>query len=87
MNGDRSYTGLLVWPLNLAAMSDLRCGVQSQTQEVRHLPGVFKKTSQQDGRTKNWTMKRLLDGALRLKNSPTGEQIQNGRPTDEVTRD
>ncbi len=27
--------------LNLAAMSDLRSGVLSQTQEVLHLPGVF----------------------------------------------
>ncbi len=26
-------------PLNLAAMSDLRSGVKSQTQEVLHLPG------------------------------------------------
>ncbi len=47
-------------PLNLAAMSDLRSGVQSQTQEVLHLPGVFlnrflKETSQENGRTKNWT--------------------------------
>ncbi len=54
--------------------------------------GVFwnrflKETSQQDGRTKNWTMKRQLHATLRLKNSPTGEQIQNGRPTDEITRD
>ncbi len=76
-------------PLNLAAMRDLRSGVKSQTQEVLHLPGVFgnrflKETSQQDGRTKNWTMKRLLHGTLRLKNSLTGEQILNGRPTDEI---
>ncbi len=28
-------------PLNLAAMSDLRSGVKSQTQEVLHLPGIF----------------------------------------------
>ncbi len=31
----------------------------------------------------NWTMKRLLHGTLRLRDSPTGEQIRNGRPTDE----
>ncbi len=30
----------LAWPLNLAAMSDLRSSVKSQTQEVLHLPGV-----------------------------------------------
>ncbi len=46
----------------------------------------LKETLQLDGRTKNWIMKRLLHGTLRLKNSPTGEQIQNGRPTDEITR-
>ncbi len=28
-------------PLNMAAMSDLRSGVYSQTQVVLHLPGVF----------------------------------------------
>ncbi len=32
-------------------------------------------------------MKRLLNGTLCLKNSPTGEQIQNGRTTDEIPRD
>ncbi len=32
-------------------------------------------------------MKRLLQGTLRLKNSPIGEQIQNGRATDEIRRD
>ncbi len=32
-------------------------------------------------------MKRLLHGTLRLRNSPTGEQIQNGRPKDEIPRD
>ncbi len=32
-------------------------------------------------------MKRLLHVTLRLKNSSTGEQIQNGRPTDEIPRD
>ncbi len=32
-------------------------------------------------------MKRLLHGALRPRNSPTGEQIQNGRPVDELKRD
>ncbi len=30
----------MVRPLNLAAMSDLRSGVQSQAQEILHLPGV-----------------------------------------------
>ncbi len=30
----------LAQPLNLVAMSDLRSGVQSQTQEILHLPGV-----------------------------------------------
>ncbi len=35
----------------------------------------LKETSQVDGRTKN----RPLHGTLRLKNSPTGEKIQNGR--------
>ncbi len=44
-------------------------------------------TSQKDRRNKNWAMKRLLHGTLRLKKSPTGEQIQNGRPTDETPRD
>ncbi len=73
-------------------MSDFRCSVKSQTQEVLHLPGVFlncflQETSQEDGRTKNWTMKRQLHGTLRLRNYPTGEQIQNGRPTDEMTGD
>ncbi len=43
--------------------------------------------SQQDGRTKNWPMKRLLQGKLRLKNCPTSEQIHNGRLTDEIPRD
>ncbi len=31
--------------------------------------------------------KRLLYGTLRLRNSPTCEQIQNGRSTDEIPRD
>ncbi len=60
--------------LNLAAISDLRSSVYSQT-------------SQEDERNKNWTMKRLLHGTLRLRNSPTSEQIQNGRTTDEIQRD
>ncbi len=82
----------LARPLNLAAMSDLRSGVSSQTQEVLHLPGVFlncffQETSQEDGRIKNWKMKRQLHGTLWLKNSPNGEQIQKRRPTDEMTRD
>ncbi len=52
------YVFVLAQPLNLAAMSDLRSGVQSQSQEVLHLPGVFlncflKETSQEDGRNKN----------------------------------
>ncbi len=34
---------------------------------------------QQDGRTNNRIMKRPLHGTLRFRNSPTGEQIQNGR--------
>ncbi len=40
-----------------------------------------------DGRTKDWITKRLLHGTLRLRNSPTGEQIQNGRTMDEIPRD
>ncbi len=32
-------------------------------------------------------MKRLLHGTLQLRNSPAGEQIQNGRTTDEISRD
>ncbi len=32
-------------------------------------------------------MKRLLHGTLRLRNSPKGEQIQNGRLTDEIPWD
>ncbi len=81
----KAFRSFLARPLTLAAMSDLRSG-------VLHLPGVFwnsflKETSQQDGRNKNWTMKRLLHGTLRLRYSPTGEQIQNGRPTDEIQRD
>ncbi len=32
-------------------------------------------------------MKRLLRGTLRHRNSPTGEEIQNGRPTDEIPKD
>ncbi len=47
----------------------------------------FLETSQEDGRIKNWTMKKQLHGILRLKNSPTGEQIQKRRQTDEMTRD
>ncbi len=48
------FYGILARPLNLATMSDLRCGVLSQTQEVLHLLGVFlnsflKDTSQEDG--------------------------------------
>ncbi len=39
----------------------------------------LKETSKVDGRTKNRLMKRPLCGTLRLRNSPTGEQIQNGR--------
>ncbi len=35
-------------------------------------------TSQVDGRTRNWTMKRPHFGPLRLRNSPTGAPIQNG---------
>ncbi len=46
----------------------------------------LKEISQVDGRTKHWIMKRLLHGTLRLGSSPTGEQIQNGRPADEITR-
>ncbi len=38
-----------------------------------------KETAQEDGRNKNWTMQRLLHGILRLRYTPTGEQIQNGR--------
>ncbi len=34
----------------------------------------------------NRIMKRLLHGTLRLRNSQTGEQIQNGRRTDEITQ-
>ncbi len=73
-------------------MSDLRSGVESQTQELLHLPGIFlncflKETSQEDGRNKNWTMQRLLHGTLRLRYSPTGEKIQNGRTADEIPRD
>ncbi len=47
----------------------------------------LKETSQVNRRTKNCAMKRLLHGTLYLRNSPTGEQIQNGRPTDEISRD
>ncbi len=47
----------------------------------------LKETSKEDGRTKNWTVKSLLHGTLWFRNSPTGEQIQNGRTTDEITRD
>ncbi len=32
-------------------------------------------------------MKRLQRGILRLRNSPTGAFIQNGRPADEITAD
>ncbi len=32
-------------------------------------------------------MKRLLYGTLRIRNSPTGEQIRNGRTTDEIQCD
>ncbi len=32
-------------------------------------------------------MKRLLHGTMWLRNSPTGEQIQTGRTTDEIQRD
>ncbi len=39
----------------------------------------LKETSQKDGIPKNMIMKRPLHGTLRLRNSPTGEQIQNGR--------
>ncbi len=46
----------------------------------------FKET-QDDGRNKNWTMQRLLHGTLRLRYSPTGEQIQNGRTADAIPRD
>ncbi len=38
----------------------------------------LKETSQNDVRTKNRIMKRPLHGTLRLRSSPTGEQIQNG---------
>ncbi len=30
----------LAWPLNSSIISDLRSGVQSQTQEILHLPWV-----------------------------------------------
>ncbi len=80
----------LALPLNLAAMSNLRSRVLSQ--EVLHLPGVFlncflKETSQEDRRNKNWTMQRLLHRTFRLRHSPTGEQIQNGRTADEIIRE
>ncbi len=83
---------VLAQPLNLAAMSGLRSGFSSQTQDVLYLPGVswnrfLKETAQEDVRNKNCTMKRLLHGTLRLRNSPTSEQIQNGRTTDEIPRD
>ncbi len=47
----------------------------------------LKETSQEDGKNKNWTMQRLLHVTLRLRYSPTGEQIQNGRTADEIPRD
>ncbi len=49
--------------------------------------GFLKETSHVDRRTMNWIMKSILHGTLRLKNSPAGQQIQSGRPTDEITRD
>ncbi len=57
-----------------------------------HLPGVFlncflQEASQEDGRNKNWTMQWLLNGTLRLRCSPNGEQIQNGRTADEIPKD
>ncbi len=91
-NGEVFPDPNLARPLNLAAMSDLRSDVSSQTQEVLYLPGVFlncflKETSRQDERNKNCTMQRLLHGTLRLRYSPTVEQIQNGRTVDEIHRD
>ncbi len=47
----------------------------------------LKETSQEDRRNKNWTLQRLLHGTLRLRYSPTGEKIQNGRTADEIPRD
>ncbi len=80
----------LTRPLNVTTKSDFLFGVLSHTQDVLHLTGVFwyrsfKELSQEDGKTKNWTMKRLLRGTLRVRNSSTGEQIKNGRPKDKIT--
>ncbi len=47
----------------------------------------LRKLHKRTEKNKNWTMKRLLHGTLRLKYSPTGEQIQNGRTADEISRD
>ncbi len=47
----------------------------------------LKEPSQVDKRTKNLTMKRLLHGTLGLWNAPSGEQIQNCRRPDKITRD
>ncbi len=53
------------------------------------LPGGFWnrfiwETSQVDGRTKDWIMKRLLHGPSRHRHSQTDEPIQNGRPIDPI---
>ncbi len=80
----------LAWPLNLAAMCDLLSRVQITNSRNSALSRGFQKqflleTSHLDGRTKNWTTKLLLHGPLWHRNSPTGEPIQDGRPTEHIT--
>ncbi len=61
-----------------------------QTEETLHIPGVsvifFYETSQVDGRTKNWIVKRLLHGTLRHRNSPSGEPSQDSWAIDQTTK-
>ncbi len=71
-----------------AAMSDWRLITNSRNSAFTggFWNLFFKKTSQVNKGTKNLVMKRLPHETLRLRNSPTCEQFQNGRPMDETTR-
>ncbi len=58
----------------------LRCLITNSRNSV-FTGGFLKSFLKVGGRTKNRSMKRLLHGALRLRNSPTGKQIKKW-PTD-----
>ncbi len=64
-------------PLIVANVSDFRSGVKSQTQEIQVYEFIFS-NKQVEGKAKNWPVKRLLCGALRVRNFLTNSK----EPTD-----